>query len=1532
MLSGRGRGRGSRQAQVQEARAVAEETEPSDDEDKQGAGGGPGDPEVSNSGHEPTLADLVGILHTHMAEQKQQEAQRSREASQQWKTIKELQDQFSHFSQTLQDQSTATSGEHQEAQLRSKAEPARRKLGSKQPQPGLREAYPEESHQFDDDEDDEDGHSLRPYGVHHRSDRFSRYHPKLQKLTEEDDIEHFLITFERIAKACRWPRADWSFHLIPLLTGKARGAYVHMDVGDSEDYNKVKAAILMKYDVTSESYRLKFRCQDVIPGESPKELYVRLKELYQKWITPEDKTVEEVSEAIILEQYLRMVSPELQVWLKEHDPQSALEAATLATTYVSARRKDQPWSYVSWKTNRDARRPNTYQHSQRPPVNVSKPSVKDFSNKPFNKDFSSGPSRRPPICYLCGQEGHTKPVCPKNPAKLTQVCCVPKKEPAGGVTNQCRQLVSVEVNGRKVEALLDTGSDQTLIQPRYLQPSQVSISEAVSIRCVHGDEKRLPTADVYIKVRDHTYLLTVGVAENLPFQAILGRDIPVLLDLLQPSVCSNAAITRSQAKMTEDISPSLSALPFFDADMEVLPGKLRKSRRQRRCEKFAGTPVKSMVEGVPETPLDLQLPTDIGKKQREDPGLRKIFQQVESGENQDEAAGGERYVLKQEVLYRRQGGIERLVVPKEVRQLVLTLGHAIPWAGHLGRQKTRARIGKYFFWPGMRADVNQFCRSCPECQKTTLRAPCKVPLQPLPIIHTPFERLGMDIVGPVEKSKSGNRFMLVVTDYATKYPEVFPLKSVKARHVAFCLVQLFSRVGFPREILTDQGTNFMSKLLKQVYQLLGIRSLRTTPYHPQTDGLTERFNQTLKQMLRKFVDDTGSDWDQWLPFLLFAYREVPQASTGFSPFELLYGYEVRGPLSLLKEIWEGKEGREEPVNVAAYVLQMRERLQKMSTLAQEHMAQAQRGQKAWYDRSARQRNFAPGHKVLVMLPSHESKLLAKWQGPYEVQEKIGPTTYRVLVPGQRRSSRVLHVNLLKEWVSRPGNEAETMYVRRVIEEDDDEEQYLPKMAPLDLEFQHLSEDQQTEVRALCDPDVFSEVPGLTHVVAHDIVLKEDASVRRMSYRVPERLLGPLKEEVDQMLSLGIIEPSKSEWCHPVVLVPKKDGSIRFCIDFRYLNSVSKFDSYPTPRIDELIDRLGKARYLTTIDLCKGYWQIALTERSCELTAFRTPWGLFQFKVLPFGLHGAPASFQRLMDQVLCGLSEFAGAYLDDVVIYSTSWAQHLEHLQVVFQRLQEAGLTINPGKCAFAKAEIEYLGFVIGNGQVKPQVAKVQAIQNCPLPQTRKQLRSFLGMAGFYNRFIPNFSSRAAVLTDMVGSRCPNQVQWTTEAEAAFRDLQQALSKEPVLFSPDFDQDFVLQTDASERGLGAVLLQGPVGGRRPVAFISRKLFPRESRYSTIEKECLAVKWALDSLRYYLLGRQFTLETDHKALAWMQRMKDTNSRVTRWYLAMQPFHFTICHVPGRDNVTADYLSRCPGPGLEGGEDVTAGSATAHLLRW
>ena len=812
----------------------------------------------------------------------------------------------------------------------------------------------------------------------------------------------------------------------------------------------------------------------------------------------------------------------------------------------------------------------------------------------------------------------------------------------------------------------------------------------------------------------------------------------------------------------------------------------------------------------------------------------------------------------------------------------------------------------------MYLEIMKYCKTCAECQQT---APGKkgdrAPLIPMPVIAEPFSRIAMDVVGPLERSSSGNRFILVIGDYATKYVEAFPLRKVKSRQVVNCLIQLFSRVGVPREIISDQGTNLTSKFVKEVYRLLGIKGIRTTPYHPQTDGMVERFNKTLKAMLRKFVSDTGADWDQWLPFLLFAYREVPQATTGFSPFDLLYGHHVRGPLDILKEAWEGEQPAKQ-VGVMSYVLKMRDKLEQLTDLAHANIETAQSRQKQGYDRRSKQRTFQPGQKVLLLLPSSESSLLAKWQGPFEVTRKMGPVTYELSMPERRKKHQTFHVNLLREWKDR-NPLSQQLLARVVTDEEETEELYFPASSPsFSLpDVSHLVPSEQKELKDIIPDGLFSERPGRTDLVTHDIHLlsPETAPIRQSSYRIPATLVSALKKEVGSMLDMGIIEPCTSQWCSPVVLVPKKDSNdLRFCINFIKVNSVSAFDPYPMPRVDELIERLGKAKYLTTLDLCKGYWQIPLTERAKDITAFRVPSGLYRFTMMPFGLHGAAATFQRLMDSVLRGAEAYSAAYIDDVIIYSSTWEEHLQHLSDVFQRIQQAGLVINAKKCQLVRSEVKYLGYVIGGGEIRPQLDKIAAVQSCPPPKTKRQVRQFLGLTGWYRRYIDKFSDRAAPLTALTRKSCPVKVKWTPACEEAFQDLKQCLCQDPVLQSPDYSLPFTVQTDASEIGLGAVLLQGKAGDQKPVLYVSRKLYPRETRYSTIEKEALAIKWALDTLRYYILGKDFVLETDHRALQWIHRMRDANGRIARWYLSLQPYRFTVKYRAGKDNVVADFLSR------------------------
>uniref|UniRef100_A0A1X7TVH1 Reverse transcriptase domain-containing protein n=1 Tax=Amphimedon queenslandica TaxID=400682 RepID=A0A1X7TVH1_AMPQE len=721
-----------------------------------------------------------------------------------------------------------------------------------------------------------------------------------------------------------------------------------------------------------------------------------------------------------------------------------------------------------------------------------------------------------------------------------------------------------------------------------------------------------------------------------------------------------------------------------------------------------------------------------------------------------------------------------------------------------------------------------------------------------------------------------------------------------------------SRVGLPDEILTDQGSNFTSRLLAEIYGMLRIKGIRTTPYHPQTDGLVERFNGTLKRMLRSCTSRNPKEWNTLLPYLLFAYREVPQQSTGFSPFELLYGRAVRGPLDVLKESWETKEDHAE--DIVTYVTEMRSRLEEMSELARENLKRSQGKQKVWYDRKARDRKFGPGDKVLVMQPSSTHKLTAEWKGPCKIIRAVGEVNYEVEI-GRGQKTKILHINMLKQW-----REAEeTSYMIGCIHEDEEWgdlpviDRDINEEEELEGELgESLSKEQRKDLEQLKRryKDVVTSKLGQTNRIEHQIRVGDVTPSRQRPYRLPYAKYEAVRKELQSMEQMGVIRPSCSEWASPMVIVPKKDGDIRVCVDYRKVNSVLKFDAYPVPRVDEMIDRIGRGRFITTLDLNKGYWQIPVEEASQDKTAFVTPFGLYQFTMMPFGLQGAPATFQRLVDQVLRGTEGFAGAYIDDIAIYSETWEDHMEHVEEVLTRLRAAGLTANPKKCKFGMSEVVYLGHKIGRGQVKPEVSKIAAVRDYPKPRSKTDKRSFLGLVGYYRKFIPHFASVAAPLSDLTKKNL-KVFNWTGECDQAFTKLKKLLCEAPVLRSPNLNKEMILQTDASNRGVGAVLSQIDNDGvEHPLVYVSRKLLPREERFSIVEKECLAVVWAIQTLAVYLYGKEFLLQTDHHALYWLDRVKSRNARLTRWSLYLQEWRFRIQYKRGKDNGNADGLSRGP----------------------
>lgn len=401
--------------------------------------------------------------------------------------------------------------------------------------------------------------------------------------------------------------------------------------------------------------------------------------------------------------------------------------------------------------------------------------------------------------------------------------------------------------------------------------------------------------------------------------------------------------------------------------------------------------------------------------------------------------------------------------------------------------------------------------------------------------------------------------------------------------------------------------------------------------------------------------------------------------------------------------------------------------------------------------------------------------------------------------------------------------------------------------------------------------------------------------------------------MEKLLENGQIRKSRSPWASRVVLALKQGEQLRFCIDYRRLNAVTVRDSYPLPRIDDLLDLVRGAKYFSSLDLATGYWQVPLEDDDKEKTAFITKDGLFEWNVAPFGLKNMPPFFQRMMDAVLAGLKwQCCLVYLDDVamVVFGSTFEQHVADLRAVLQALKDASLSVKLTKCAFAQPSIRWLGHIVSGEGVRTDPTRVQAVRDYPTPKTLKELQRFLGLAGAFRKFTWNFAQTALPLTNLLQEPYCQDIQahWTEACDQAMATIKRLLSTAPVLTQPNFANDFILQTDGSGDGLGAVLLQKDKEGTTSViAFVSRTLKRLEKQWNTTEVEALAVVWACEVLRHYLIGKRFLLETDHAALCWALKGR-THGRLGRWALLLSEYDFEVKHRPGTRNRVADALSR------------------------
>ncbi|GFO18188.1 gypsy retrotransposon integrase-like protein 1 [Plakobranchus ocellatus] len=488
----------------------------------------------------------------------------------------------------------------------------------------------------------------------------------------------------------------------------------------------------------------------------------------------------------------------------------------------------------------------------------------------------------------------------------------------------------------------------------------------------------------------------------------------------------------------------------------------------------------------------------------------------------------------------------------------MSVAHDSVTGTHLGIRRTKDKVLSNFDWPVVDGDVTRYCRSCDVCQRTVKKNNVlRVPLEKVPLVDTPVKRVAIGLVGPINPpSEAGHRFIVTLVDYATRFAKAVPLRKIDTESVAEALVDIYSRLGVPEEVLIDQETQFISDCMKEVCRLLGIKQKTTTPYHPMCNRLVERFNATPKTCLRRLCSEQPRQWYRYINPLLFAYREVPQESTHFAPFELVYWRTVRGPMHILRELWTKEIEEPDMKSTYEYVLNLRERFNDTLKIAREELEKAQGRQKHYYDRTAKCRKFSVGEKVVVLLPTDSNKLLIQWKGPFKIVATVGIKDYRINMGGNEKN---FHANLLKGYIARdqdasqattderPPTSSSAIPAASVMVIEDLEGEYfndsdcegLPELRGRgseetvnDLKYgDELTLDQrrQLEEVALTYSSIFSDRPGTASTEDHCIELTSSIPVRQRPYPVPYSMRQTLRDELREMEDLGVIRKSSSPY-------------------------------------------------------------------------------------------------------------------------------------------------------------------------------------------------------------------------------------------------------------------------------------------------------------------------------------------------------------------------------------------------------------------
>jgi len=1374
----------------------------------------------------------------------------------------------------------------------------------------------------------------------------------LVKMSDDPaELPMFFAGVENLYKMYEIPVDLQAKLLLPWLSKKARVITNRLSLRELDDYNVVKQRILTEFRLTSREYLSRFQEAQKQSDESYVYFRGRLQNLLRYYLQSRNADdFEKVVDVLVSDRLKETLSPSTLNYvlsLEGDNTFSSEKVAATADIHMDNCRRDGGCRSVPRQTGAS--------FSARGRENVSASTA--FSRAYGNASIA--PQGRPKrLCHKCKSDSHLYASCPmrtvgrnNEPARV-HACmaaerCVegsavalsdeiefpvargqaeavrPGDKSGVGESANVQSSVTYDnglvrlvplttmkvlVNDRPLEALIDSGAQVVLLNGSVLSDDIESVG-TFQVQGVFGDAVRAEIVPVDVK-RCNDDIDDRGVtmqSETMQIFCGLVNNIASGYDMILP------------AEMAEEIMQ----LPLFHANVRDVNSVYSHVDVDHVDSVNSDMTVNNVhpVSVVHNTVTDND--TDTGcdgsdaliDEQRNDATL--------VGCHKLAAAGKGGFVYRNGVLYRSDRicgqRVWQLVVPCERRAHVLKLAHET--GAHLGIRKTSERIKLSFWWNGIKDDVQKFVTSCHSCQlRRRLRSSDRVPITPITRASRPFEMVVMDVIGPIEPPAGPQKFkyVLCIVDSFSRFPSAYLLKDLTAKSACQALLEFFSWAGVSSVVISDNATNFNNALTKEFMNRMGCSPRFSSPNHPECQGICERFNQTFKNMLHHAIREHGSKWHLIVPFLVWAMRESRNETTNMSPYMCVYGFTPKGPLSILQENWAGL--MELPPNfgksASDYMQELKQNLETVSGYVSDHAANAQERYAYYYNLRARDKHFDVGDLVIVLSPDYNfSRTYARWIGPATIAEVKSPYSYIVEMPDG--STRHFHANKLRPYVARVSSvgvindsDVEFGFVSTPDTNKIDELKPSEKLPP--DKIAHLTPDQRNELLEILDkyPECFSDQPGYCDAVYHEIKLKPGFTPKQSkSYRIPEILKPEVEKQINKLVQDGFLVPSKSPMSSPILCVLKPSKEVRIVCDFRYVNSFTVADAFPVPRIDEVLDKVGRANLITTWDARGAYWQVPVSPIDRWLTAIVTPSGLWEWTRTPFGMRNSGNTFVRTIQMILRPISDFTSSYVDDMAVGSVDWHAHLNHIDQFLSVVKSSGLTLNLLKCEFAKSEVKFVGHYVGSGFRRPDPEKFKVIQDMERPVTQKELRSILGLFGYFRDYIAGYAQLAKPLTDLTSKSVPNVIPWGENEQKAFTELKHQLCKISALAVLQPGKPVTIFVDASVVAVGACAFQADVCGlEKPIAYMSQKLTPAQTKWSTIEREAFAVICALQKWHAFVFGVHTVVYSDHNPLTYVVNCAPKSARLTRWALALQQYDIELRYKKGKNNIAADCLSR------------------------